>query len=44
MGWRKYRKSEVKYTQDKVDEFLERYHYHRPHMGLGMKIPLNSEN
>ena len=23
---------------------LERYHYHRPHMGLGMRTPLRRED
>lgn len=41
LGWRKYKVNELEYAQDKVEEFLKRYHYHRPHMGLGMRPPLS---
>ena len=27
-----------------VELFLERYHYHRPHMGLKMRTPLRKED
>lgn len=40
LGWRKYQENELKYTQEEVEIFLKRYHYHRPHMGLGMRPPL----
>jgi transposase len=40
LGWRKYKADELEYTQQKVEEFIKRYHYHRPHMGLGMRPPL----
>ncbi len=40
LGWVKYRQDEIKKCQTLADTFLERYHYHRPHMGLGMKPPL----
>jgi transposase len=40
LGWRKYRLNELAYAQNQVEIFLKRYHYHRPHMGLGMKPPL----
>lgn len=40
LGWRKYEANEIEYVQNRVEAFLKRYHYHRPHMGLGMKTPL----
>lgn len=43
LGWVKYRSSQLSYCQSLVEEFLDRYHYHRPHMGLGMKPPLARE-
>lgn len=42
LGWKKYREDELECMQDKVETFLKRYHYHRPHMGLGMRPPLNN--
>jgi transposase InsO family protein len=41
LGWRKYQVNELEYAQNQVEEFLKRYHYHRPHMGLGMRPPLS---
>lgn len=41
LGWRKYQLNELEYAQNQVETFLKRYHYHRPHMGLGMKPPLS---
>lgn len=41
LGWRKYQFNEIEYVQEQVELFLKRYHYHRPHMGLGMKPPLS---
>lgn len=41
LGWRKYQLNELEYAQNRVEIFLKRYHYHRPHMGLGMKPPLS---
>ena len=41
LGWRKYQPNEIEYAQKQVEVFLKRYHYHRPHMGLGMKPPLS---
>lgn len=41
LGWRKYKLNELEYVQNQVETFLKRYHYHRPHMGLGMKPPLS---
>lgn len=40
LGWIKYKASEISELTNLVDLFLMRYHYHRPHMGLGMKTPL----
>lgn len=40
LGWRKYQSNEIEYAQNQVEIFLKRYHFHRPHMGLGMKPPL----
>lgn len=40
VGWRKYRSGQLEETMVLVEGFLDRYHYHRPHMGLGMRPPL----
>lgn len=40
LGWSKYRKSQVGELNGMVINYLERYHYHRPHIGLGMRPPL----
>lgn len=40
LGWIKYRTDQVPKCQKMVESFLDRYHYHRPHMGIGMKPPL----
>lgn len=40
LGWTKYRAYEQAYCTQLVETFLQRYHYYRPHMGLGMKPPL----
>lgn len=40
LGWTKYRASQLFECQNMVESFLRRYHYHRPHMGIGMKPPL----
>ncbi len=40
LGWQKYKTNQQAFCQQLADDFLERYHYHRPHMGLGMKPPL----
>lgn len=40
LGWNKYKAYEIPEMNGYVDEFLMRYHYHRPHIGLGMKPPL----
>lgn len=40
LGWGKYRTDQLQECQTLADSFLDRYHYHRPHMGLGMRPPL----
>lgn len=40
LGWTKYKIQEQDQCTNLVEGFLERYHYHRPHMGLGMIPPL----
>lgn len=40
LGWNKYKPAEIPELTNYVEEFLERYHYHRPHISLGMKPPL----
>lgn len=40
LGWSKYRPEQIPQLIPVVNQFLERYHYHRPHIGLGMKPPL----
>ena len=40
LGWGKHKPNQIPQLTAVVDEFLNRYHYHRPHIGLGMKPPL----
>jgi len=40
LGWNKYRLDELAECQGMVESFLKRYHYHRPHISLGMTPPL----
>ena len=40
LGWIKYKPEEIPELTEYVEQFLSRYHYHRPHIGLGMKPPL----
>lgn len=40
LGWTKYKSDQIFSCKKMVESFLERYHYHRPHMGLGMRPPL----
>ena len=44
LGWQNYHLKDLPECQKMVELFLERYHYHRPHMGLGMKTPLRKED
>ncbi len=41
LGWTTYHPDQIDNCQHLVETFLNRYHYHRPHMGLGMRPPLN---
>jgi transposase InsO family protein len=43
LGWQNYRLKDLPDCQKMVELFLERYHYHRPHMGLRMMTPLRKE-
>lgn len=40
LGWSTYKPKEIPELTGYVETFLDRYHYHRPHIGLGMKPPL----
>ena len=40
LGWQKYTLADLTACTAATEAFLERYHYHRPHMGLGLKAPL----
>ena len=40
LGWQKYRTDQLDECQTMIESFLERYHYHRPHMSLNMTPPL----
>lgn len=40
LGWISYGSRQLDECTEMIESFLERYHYHRPHMGLGMKPPL----
>ncbi len=41
LGWHTYHLHELAECAEMVESFLKRYHYHRPHLGLGMRTPLN---
>ena len=40
LGWNRYHLRDLEECTKMVESFLARYHYHRPHMSLGMKPPL----
>ncbi|MDP3998561.1 MAG: integrase core domain-containing protein [bacterium] len=40
LGWSKYKQNQVDELNRIVIKYLERYHYHRPHISLGMRPPL----
>ena len=40
LGWIKYNTNQLSLCTKLVEEFLDRYHYHRPHLSLGLKTPL----
>jgi len=44
LGWQNYHVQDLPRCQRMVELFLERYHYHRPHMGLRMTTPLGKED
>jgi len=41
LGWIKYRPDQLPVCTTMVESFLDRYHYHRPHMGNNMQPPLS---
>lgn len=40
LGWTNYKPKQLIDCREMIESFLDRYHYRRPHMGLGMKPPL----
>lgn len=40
LGWSKYKQSQIGELNQIVLNYLNRYHYHRPHISLGMRPPL----
>jgi len=44
LGWQNYSLKDLPECHKMVELFLERYHYHRPHMGLRMRTPLRKED
>jgi len=40
LGWQNYSPDDLERCDRLVESFLNRYHYHRPHMGLNMTPPL----
>jgi len=40
LGWGCYSATDLPSCQKDAEAFLERYHYHRPHLGLGLRTPL----
>lgn len=40
LGWIKYKPEQLQICTTMVESFLDRYHYHRPHMGINMQPPL----
>lgn len=41
LGWSKFGAHQLSKLTPVVEELLKRYHYHRPHIGLGMRPPLD---
>ena len=39
LGWVKYKRNQLNDCTEMIESFLERYHSHRPHMGLNMQTP-----
>ena len=43
LGWSRYQASQIPLLQDRVEDFLRRYHYHRPHLAFEpMRPPLDT--
>jgi len=42
LGWQSYHPHELAECTALAEDFLMRYHYHRPHLGLGMRPPLST--
>lgn len=42
LGWGTFRSYQIPALTREVESFLNRYHYHRPHISLGMKPPLQT--
>jgi len=40
LGWCNYKLSEREELQKEIQEYLDYYHYERPHLGLDMRAPL----
>lgn len=40
LGWVRYGVEDLSECRSNVERFLERYHYHRPHLSLGLEPPL----
>lgn len=40
LGWAKYRATEIPQLSIQLEEWLQYYHYERPHLSLGMRPPL----
>lgn len=41
LGWGRYSAADLPSCQEAAEAFLMRYHYHRPHLGLGLRTPLS---
>jgi transposase len=49
LGWDEYRPADIPALQEEADAFLDRYHHHRPHLGLTplrppLPIPLQEQS
>ncbi len=40
LGWGRYSAADLPRFAGAAETFLERYHYHWPHLGLGLRTPL----
>ena len=43
LGWQTYRVDQLSECTALVEDFLNRYHYHRPHISLAMRPPLSNK-